>query len=164
MLKTERRRLIEALCAAGDEVDSDSSANLSTVNRQFTVKLVFSLSYRNAGGEWKVKLNNTPIPDVVLLCRLSSDGTLLDYFLLPTQDFAQTIFRVRPKNRLNVDVYRGDDLEGLVDVARRLPLTKLDDPYVQSDGPKKRSATNEPTAVTKTRDGISGTLQKQSSF
>jgi hypothetical protein len=51
-----------------------------------------------------------------------------------------TIFRVRPKNRLNVDVYRGDDLEGLVDVARRLPLTKLDDPYVQSDGPKKRSS------------------------
>ena len=140
MLKTERQGLIEAFCAAGAEVDSDSSTNLLTVNRQFTVKLVFSLYYRNAGGQWKVKLNKTPVPDVVVLCRLNSNGTLLDYFLLPTEDFAQTIFRVRAKNRPNVDVYRADDMERLIDVARRMPLTTLDDPYVQSDEPKKRSS------------------------
>jgi hypothetical protein len=137
---TEKQELIEAFCAAGAEVDSDSSANLLTVNRQFTVKLVFSLYYRNAGGVWKVNLNETPVPDVVVLCRLNSNGTLLDYFLLPTQDCAQTIFRVRQKNRLNVDVYRADNLGSLIDVARRMPLTKPGDPYVKSDGLKRRSS------------------------
>ena len=105
MLTKERQGLIEAFRAAGGEVASDSSVNLLTVNRQFTVKLVFSFYYRNAGGAWKVNLSETPVPDVVVLCRLNSNGTLPDYFLLPTQGFAKTIFRVQQKSRASVDVY-----------------------------------------------------------
>ena len=140
MLTKERQGLIEAFRAAGGEVASDSSVNLLTVNRQFTVKLVFSFYYRNAGGVWKVNLSETPVPDVVVLCRLNSNGTVLDYFLLPTQEFAKTIFRVQQKSRASVDVYRADNLGGLIDVARRMPPSKLGDPYFQSDGLKRRSS------------------------
>jgi prevent-host-death family protein len=128
ILRDETSRLVEKLRAAGAYVATDTTNALLTVNDQFTIRLAMSRYYRHAGGKWLLCLNHSPIPDVLISQRVSSDGTLLDYFIVPTQDVAEPTLTIRAENRLNVNVYRTNDLDRFIQSVRRIPLTVLADP------------------------------------
>jgi prevent-host-death family protein len=128
ILRDETSRLVDKLRAAGAYVETKAANTLLTVNRQFTLRFDLSRDYRHSGGKWLLCLNHSPIPDVLISQRLSSDGTLLDYFIVPIQDVAESSITVRRENRLNVNVYRTNDLEHFVQSVRCVPLTALADP------------------------------------
>jgi DNA invertase Pin-like site-specific DNA recombinase len=109
-----------ALIAVGATVEEKAAKNLLLVNGQYTIRVVLSYCGRfRENPEWDVTLGRSPESDFDIVARmdLTNEG-ILDYFIFPIIDRPRRVY-LHINNYCQFDVYRFDDLNCFLNLARR---------------------------------------------
>lgn len=117
--------IIRSLGECGARVERHPKTDLLSINQEFTASLVLARCHQTRAGNhrWLVRLDNSLEPDVTVAARLCpGDDEILDYYLLPGMCDLSTKLRLAPHNGLLLDVYRFENLNFFVRMARRVAL------------------------------------------
>ncbi len=118
-------KIVVELRGTGATVDQDPTTDLLTINREFTASLVLVRCRETHAGNrrWLVRLDNSLNPDVTIAARLRlGNEDILDYYLLPGVDRLSEQLRLAPENGVVLDVYRFENLNFFVSMARRVAI------------------------------------------
>jgi hypothetical protein len=124
-LAGQMEAIIRTLADCGAHVERHPKTELLTINREFTVSLVLARCRLTPSGHsrWLVRLDNSLQPDVTIAARLCpGDEAILDYYLLPGLDILSSKLRLSSDNGLVLDVYRFENLNFFVRMARRVAI------------------------------------------
>src|SRR5579859_4713545 len=105
----------------GATVQEQGSENLLLVNGQFSmaVKVCYCNDSRS-GPRWYVHLDRRPQPDVTIAARLKPGNVaILDYYLFPSVDRLTRRLSLSAENEQALDVYRFDNLDFFLSLAKR---------------------------------------------
>lgn len=111
-----------AITDLGGSVTRDPATDLLTVNAEFSVSLVLSrCRILDTGRQrWTVRFDSSLTPDITVAVRLDPENRVpLDYYLLPSLDFALPRIRLAEHNAVAVESYRFDGLDMLYAMAER---------------------------------------------
>jgi DNA invertase Pin-like site-specific DNA recombinase len=117
--------IIEELHRNGARVEKNHESDLFTINDEFTASLVLARCRETPAGNhrWLVRLENSLDPDVTIAARLKQGNEeILDYYLLPGADALAQRLRLAPENNIVLDVYRFENLNFLMSMARRVAI------------------------------------------
>ena len=120
--------IVHELRALGATVDWNLENDLLTVNREFTASLVLSRCRELLSGSyrWLIRLDNSLTPDVTIAARLKPGNLgILDYYLLPGIDVMSSKLRLAVNNNIVFEVYRFDNLNFFMSMARRSPVEEV---------------------------------------
>ena len=119
-------QIVSEIAACGADVARDPLNDLLSINDEFTASVVIVRCQETAAGNlrWKVRLDTGLRPDITIAVRMAQfNHAVRDYYLLPWLDLgASCSVRLAPENPAQLDAYRLDNLEGLVNLARRAPF------------------------------------------
>lgn len=118
-------QIVQALAHCGAHVERHPQTDVFTVNHEFTTSLVLARCRTTPAGNhrWLVRLDNSLEPDVTVAARLCpGDKEILDYYLLPCMDVLAERLRLAKDNGLLLDVYRFENLNFFMHMARRVAL------------------------------------------
>lgn len=110
-------KIVVELRECGAIVDQEPTADLLTINREFTASVVLVRCRETQAGNhrWLVRLDNSLEPDVTVAARLRpGNEEILDYYLLPSIDRLSEKLRLAQDNGVVLDVYRFDNLNFFV--------------------------------------------------
>jgi DNA invertase Pin-like site-specific DNA recombinase len=113
---------------AGGTVAESPTADLLTINREFTVSIVLVRCRETEAGSlrWHIRLDAGLRPDITVAVRMTpSNDAALDYYLLPRPDMTFENLRLAENNGLSLDAYRFETLDGLFILAARMNLTEV---------------------------------------
>ena len=116
--------IVSRLRCVGATVDLAAN-DLLLVNGDFTTSLVLARCQETitGGQRWLIRLNASLLPDVTVAARLNpGNASVLDYYLLPNLDHLSKKLALREQNPFSLDVYRFDDLEFFMSLARKRAL------------------------------------------
>ena len=118
--------VVSEVAQGGAAVRRDPLSDLLSINDEFSASvIVVRCQETPAGGQrWKVRLDTGLRPDITIAARMAAGNqTIRDYYLLPWLDLgSSSSVRLAPENAAQLDAYRFDSLEGLVNLARRAPV------------------------------------------
>ena len=118
-------QIVEQLRRNGAEVRHDSDGELMEINREFTASLVIARCRETLLGKhrWLIRLENSLNPDITIAARLKPDNeTILDYYLFPKIETLAEKVRLAGDNGISLDVYRFDNLDFFLSMARRVSI------------------------------------------
>lgn len=118
-------KIVLELREGGATVDQHPTTDLLTINREFTASLALVRCRETHAGNhrWLVRLDNSLEPDVTIAARLRpGNQEILDYYLLPGMDRLSERLRLSPENGVVLDVYRFENLNFFVSMARRVAI------------------------------------------
>jgi hypothetical protein len=126
------RRTHADLCAAiiteveraGASIERQFDTDLLTVNQEFTTSIVLSRCRLTGAGHhrWLIRLEDSLRPDITVAARLTpANDAVLDYFIFPGIDCLSAEL-LSDRNPLAVDVYRFDDLNTFIQLAKRAQI------------------------------------------
>lgn len=117
--------LAERLRAVGAIVSESAASGVFTVNQELTFSFVLTWSRESFGNyKWPVKINGSV--DLSIIGRLKHENEeIMDYYVFPALDWSASSALLAADNSVELDVYRCADLEGLVNLIRRVPLQEL---------------------------------------
>jgi DNA invertase Pin-like site-specific DNA recombinase len=111
----------------GGSLHRDLATDLLLINGEFSVSLVLARCQisENGRSHWKVRFDTGLAPDITVAVRLDqSNGSALDYYLLPRLDFSQTGISLAERNAVEFESYRFDTLDYLYGMAERVRLRR----------------------------------------
>ena len=117
--------VIDQLRENGARVQRNPVSDLLTINDEFTTSLVLARCRETPAGNhrWLVRLENSLDPDVTIAARLKPENQeILDYYLLPSMDALVDKLRLAHENGIVLDVYRFENLNFLISMARRVAI------------------------------------------
>ena len=103
---------------AGGAVVQDPATDLLTVNGEFTASVVIVRCRQTPAGSlrWHIRLDTGLRPDITVAVRMDEDNREpLDYYLLPRIDMSASRLRLARENGIELDAYRFETLEALLD-------------------------------------------------
>jgi DNA invertase Pin-like site-specific DNA recombinase len=115
--------IISELRSLGATVEVNPRNDLLTINSEYTASLVLARCRQTRTGScrWQIRLDTSLHPDVVITARLEiGNEEILDYYLLPGMDLLTDQLRLRAENGVVLDVYRFDNLNFFMKMARRV--------------------------------------------
>jgi hypothetical protein len=117
--------IVLQLREGGARVDQHPTTDLLTINQEFTASLALVRCRESHAGShrWLVRLDNSLEPDVTIAARLRpGNQEILDYYLVPGMDRLSERLRLSPDNGIVLDVYRFENLNFFVSMARRVAI------------------------------------------
>lgn len=126
--QTQVTEIIGHLVAVGATVQSDPRTGLLTVNGEFTVSVVLGRcsAVRDGVYRWVLRLDGSLHPDITIGIRLQPGNTAaLDYYLFPGIDRLAEKLRLAKENSFVLDVYRFENLDYFLDLARRRTIEEV---------------------------------------
>jgi DNA invertase Pin-like site-specific DNA recombinase len=117
--------IVNELHRNGARVQKSPASGLLTINDEFSASLVLARCRETPAGNhrWLVRLDNSLDPDVTIAARLKpGNQEILDYYLLPSMDTLVHRLRLAPENGIVLDVYRFENLNFLMSMARRVAI------------------------------------------
>lgn len=120
--------VIDGIERAGGHVSKDSTSDLITVNREFSVSIAVVRCRETPSGSvrWMVRLDRSLFPDVTIAVRMNRGNTAArDYLILPTINMENTVMRVAEYNGLSLDAYMFDSLDPLFEMAGRVSIREV---------------------------------------
>jgi DNA invertase Pin-like site-specific DNA recombinase len=120
--------VLDDLNRNGAHVQRNEQTDLLTINHEYTTSLVLSRCRTTSAGNrrWIVRFDLILKPDVTIAARLTPDNTaILDYYILPSISEIGSLLRLTEGNPLPVEVYRFNDLEFFLEIARRSRLGRM---------------------------------------
>lgn len=118
-------QIFDELLALGATVSMDQRTDLLRINCEYTASLILSRCRETPAGSfrWHLRFDESLNPDIIIAARLKpGNDEILDYYLMPRSDVLQERMRLKRHNGLVWDVYRFDNLNFFMDLARRAPL------------------------------------------
>jgi DNA invertase Pin-like site-specific DNA recombinase len=116
--------LITAVERAGAVVERETETDILTINQEFTTSVVLSrCRITGAGGHrWLIRFEDSLRPDITIAARLTpGNDSILDYFIFPGIE-KLTAELLSDQNPLAVELYRFDDLNVFMNLARRVQI------------------------------------------
>lgn len=120
--------IVRGLVECGAQIERHPKTDLLTLNQEFTASLVLARCQQTRAGNhrWLVRLDNSLQPDVTIAARLyPGNQEILDYYLLPSMDTLASRVRLAPENGLLLDVYRFENLNFFLRMAKRSALGEI---------------------------------------
>ncbi len=123
-LRTCRAEFFQALLASfaarGVPVAHDAARDTVTIAGELTLAVVFSRGRRTRDRTLRWPARTVLTADLTLIARLQeSTAVIMDYYLFSRLDPTPAVI-LRPKNHLQLDAYRSDNLEPLFAVTERI--------------------------------------------
>lgn len=118
-------QIFDELLALGATVSMDRQTDLLRINCEYTASLILSRCRETPAGNfrWHLRFDESLNPDIIIAARLKpGNDEILDYYLMPRCDVLQERMRLKRHNGLVWDVYRFDNLNFFMDLARRASL------------------------------------------
>jgi hypothetical protein len=120
--------IINQLRALPAEVEQLPKSGLLLVNQELRVSLVLArhLTTPSGSSRWVIRLEESHQPDITIAARMDeSNGTILDYYLLPAIDMNAEKLRLASENGVSLDCYRFDNLEYFFYLAKRISILEV---------------------------------------
>jgi DNA invertase Pin-like site-specific DNA recombinase len=117
--------ILDQLRQAGAKLIHNPDNDLLTINQEFTASLVLARCWQTPSGSyrWGIRLDTSLCPDVTIAARLTPENrSILDYYLFPALDSLSEKLRLRTDNGIVLDVYRFENLQFFMNMARRTPI------------------------------------------
>lgn len=117
--------VIQGIENAGGVVVRNSATEILEINSEFSVSVVIARCRETIAGavRWKIRLDRGLMPDVTIVVRMNRENILpVDYLILPSLDMSERVLRIQEHNGIALDSYRFDSLDGLFEMAERIPL------------------------------------------
>ena len=117
--------IIGELQLLGATVEANPKNDLLTINAEYTASLVLARCRETGTGScrWLIRLDTSLHPDVMIAARLQpGNEEILDYYLLPSMDILTERLRLRQENGVVLDVYRFENLNFFMEMARRVRI------------------------------------------
>jgi Recombinase len=114
--------IFDQILALGATVSVDQHNDLLTINLEYTASLILARCRESRTGNlrWQLRFDESLRPDVVIAARLQpGNDEILDYYLLPRLDVLAERLTFKPENGLVLDVYRFNNLNFFMEMARR---------------------------------------------
>jgi hypothetical protein len=102
-----------------------TDSDLLTINHEYTVSLLLSRCQetRTHSQRWRLRFDTGLAPDITIAARLSpGNQAVKDYYLLPQIDLLWKRLSLAPENGVLLDLYRFDNLNVFLNLAKRLHL------------------------------------------
>jgi DNA invertase Pin-like site-specific DNA recombinase len=120
--------IINQLRALPAEVEQIPSSGILMVNQELRVSLVLARHLMTPSGSsrWVIRLEESHQPDITIAARMDeSNGTILDYYLLPAIDMNADKLRLSSENGISLDSYRFDNLDYFFYLAKRISILEV---------------------------------------
>jgi len=120
--------IINQLRALPAEVEQLPKSGLLLVNQELRVSLVLArhLITPSGSSRWVIRLEESHQPDITIAARMDeSNGTILDYYLLPAIDMNADKLRLASENGVSLDCYRFDNLDYFFYLAKRISILEV---------------------------------------
>jgi DNA invertase Pin-like site-specific DNA recombinase len=117
--------ILDQLLGLGATVSVNEHNDLLTVNSEYTASLILARCRESHAGNrrWHLRFDESLSADIVIAARLQpGNEEILDYYLLPRLDVLTERLSLRPENGLIMDVYRFNNLNFFMEIARRVRL------------------------------------------
>jgi hypothetical protein len=117
--------IVGKLQSLGATVEANPRNDLLTINAEYTASLVLARCRESSEGNrrWLIRLDTSLHPDVMIAARLQpGNEEILDYYLLPSMDILTERLHLRQENGVVLDVYRFDNLNFFMEMARRVRI------------------------------------------
>lgn len=106
----------------GGSVYREETTDLVIVNNEISVSIVICRCLQTVTGRnlWKIRLDKSLKPDITIAVRMDTNNAdILDYYLLPSLDIQNPLFKLRNINGLALDAYHFNNLEYFFYMAKR---------------------------------------------
>lgn len=127
--RTIRRRhadliseILDELLSLGATVSLDPQTDLLKINSEYTASLILARCRETLAGNqrWHLRFDESLNPDIIIAARLQpGNEDILDYYLMPRTDVLRERLNLKPHNGLIWDVYRFQNLNFFMELARR---------------------------------------------
>jgi DNA invertase Pin-like site-specific DNA recombinase len=114
--------ILDELLAQGATVSVDASTDLLRINSEYTASLILCRCRETSAGNfrWHLRFDESLNPDIIIATRLKpGNDEILDYYLMPRIDVLQERMNLKQHNGLIWDVYRFENLNFFMDLAKR---------------------------------------------
>jgi hypothetical protein len=113
---------LDQLLALGATVSVDSRNDLLRINSEYSASLILARCRETSAGNhrWHLRFDESLNPDIIIAARLKpGNADILDYYLMPRVDVLRERLNLKPHNGLIWDVYRFQNLNFFMELARR---------------------------------------------
>jgi DNA invertase Pin-like site-specific DNA recombinase len=114
--------ILDELLALGATVSVDSRSDLLKINSEYSASLILARCRETPAGNhrWHLRFDESLNPDIIIAARLKpGNDEILDYYLMPRIDVLRERLNLKPHNGLIWDVYRFQNLNFFMELARR---------------------------------------------
>ena len=114
--------IFDELLSQGATVSVDANTDLLRINSEYTASLILSRCRETLAGNfrWHLRFDESLNPDIIIAARLKpGNDEILDYYLMPRIDVLQQRMNLKHHNGLMWDVYRFENLNFFMDLAKR---------------------------------------------
>jgi len=114
--------ILDELLALGATVSVDSQTDLLKVNSEYSASLILARCRETSAGNlrWHLRFDESLNPDIIIAARLKpGNEEIMDYYLMPRIDVLRERLNLKPHNGLIWDVYRFQNLNFFMELARR---------------------------------------------
>jgi hypothetical protein len=114
--------IFDELLSHGATVSVDANTDLLRINSEYTASLILSRCRETLAGNfrWHLRFDESLNPDIIIAARLKpGNDEILDYYLMPRIDVLQERMNLKRHNGLIWDVYRFENLNFFMDLAKR---------------------------------------------
>ena len=119
--------IFDELLALGATVSVDSQTDLLKINSEYTASLILARCRETPTGNhrWHLRFDESLNPDIIIAARLQpGNEDILDYYLMPRTDILREHLNLKPHNGLIWDVYRFQNLNFFMELARRVRIVE----------------------------------------
>ena len=117
--------ILDELLALGATVSVDSQTDLLKINSEYSASLILARCRETSAGNlrWHLRFDESLNPDIIIAARLKpGNEDIMDYYLMPRIDVLRERLNLKPHNSLIWDVYRFQNLNFFMELARRTRL------------------------------------------
>jgi DNA invertase Pin-like site-specific DNA recombinase len=114
--------ILDELLALGATVGVDPKTDLLKINSEYSASLILARCRETPAGNhrWHLRFDESLNPDIIIAARLRpGNEDILDYYLMPRIDVLRERLNLKPHNGLIWDVYRFQNLNFFMELARR---------------------------------------------
>jgi hypothetical protein len=114
--------ILDELLAVGATVSVDSQTDLLKINSEYSASLILARCRETSAGNlrWHLRFDESLNPDIIIAARLKpGNENIMDYYLMPRIDVLRERLNLKPHNGLIWDVYRFQNLNFFMELARR---------------------------------------------
>lgn len=114
--------ILDELLVLGATVNIDSRSDLLKINSEYSASLILARCRETAAGNlrWHLRFDESLNPDIIIAARLKpGNEEIMDYYLMPRIDILRERLNLKPHNGLIWDVYRFQNLNFFMELARR---------------------------------------------
>jgi DNA invertase Pin-like site-specific DNA recombinase len=114
--------ILDELLALGATVSVDPRNDLLKINSEYSASLILARCRETLAGNhrWHLRFDESLNPDIIIAARLKpGNADIMDYYLMPRVDVLRERLNLKPHNGLIWDVYRFQNLNFFMELARR---------------------------------------------